>query len=269
MSAAVIVTHTLPAQITALSAELVARRDDLAARADTVRVTTIEELTSAEALFVEIDRFTKQVAADRLTLTRPIDALKAQIIEAERAATLPLESRRTALARIVADFRAKVEAERREAERRAREEAERRAVELRQQQEAERQRQLAAWRAEQEAKRKQAEEEAALFGAAAPAADETPPPPPSVPAPVEAVIVPPSAPSLGRQVVRRQTRTRVVITDREALLAAACAAGGKIAGRLVVQLDEKAIEALVKAGVPVPGATTETYEAIGAAGGRG
>jgi hypothetical protein len=84
------------------------------------------------------------------------------------------------------------------------------------------------------------------------------------------VIEPPAlGPAMPKSAVRTQVRKRTVITDQAALLAAACAGGGKIHGKQVLVIDEKAVDALVRAGAAVPGATTETYEVIGAAGVRG
>jgi chemotaxis protein histidine kinase CheA len=269
VNAAVIVANPLGAQITAISAELVERSSLLCAQADTTQILDLDSLAKAEALFVAVDGFTKQLSQDRLALTRQIDALKKSIMAAEEQATAPLLTRRVTLAKAIAAYRDKLEAERREKERLAREEAERKAAELRRQQEAERKAALEKWEAEQAAARAAAEEEAKLFGTTPAQVNVPPPPAPEAPAPVLAVIDPPSLGAQpGKSPVRTQTRKRTVITDRDLLLAEACKGCGKLHGRLVLLVDEKAVDDLLRAGVPVPGAKTETYQVVGAAGSR-
>lgn len=261
-AAAVTIANPLPAQLVALSAELVARRDELAAIAETLpAITDTDTLAAAEAAFVAVDRFTKQVATDRLVLTRPIDALKAQIIEAERTAVAPLLPLREQVAKAVAAYRAEERRRAEEAARIAREKAEAEARELRRQQEEARRRELE----EYEAKKKAAEEEAALFGTPA---EPVAPPPVQAPAVLAIAIPEPAAPALPKSAVRTSTRRRCVITDPALILAEACKGGGRLFGRVVLTVDEKAVAELVMAGVAVPGAKVEEYQTIGAAGGR-
>jgi hypothetical protein len=168
--------------------------------------------------------------------------------------------------KLTAAFRDKLAAEERERQRIAREKAEREAAELRRQQEEERKVALAKWEAEQAAKRAAADEEAKLFGAAPAPVDSTPPPP-AAPAPVVPVVEDtPSAPALPKAPVQKSTRHRLVIFDRDALVAAACKDGGKLYGRQVLIVDEAAVDALCKAAVDVPGAKREAYTQLGASG---
>lgn len=266
MSAAVIVAHTLPAQLTAISAELIARRDELAAAADTVAITDVPSLLKAEELFKSLDAFSKQVKEDRLVLTRQIDTIADKIRDAEKAAVGPIDSRRTALAKLISAYRDKLAAEERERQRLAREKAEREAAELRRQQEEERKAELAKWEAEQAAKRAAADEEAKLFGTE-PAPVESAPPPLAAPAPVVPVVdAVPAAPALPKSAVQKSTRYWLNIFDRAALIAAACKDNGKLYGRQVLTVDETAVDALLKAAVDVPGAKREAYTSIGASG---
>lgn len=268
MTAPVIVANPFGAQIVALSAELVERSALLCAQADTVRITDPASLAQAESLFVTVDKFCKTVAADRLALTRQIDTLKKAIMGAEEQATTPLLARRVTIAKAIAEFRDKLAAEERERQRLAREQAEREAAELRRQQEEQRKADLAAYEAKKAAAQKQADEEAALFGTPAKPAEVAPPPAP-VPPPVVAVVDQPApGPSLGKSPVRTQNRWRTVIYDRDALFAEAIRGHGMIHGRPVLLIDETAIDRLLHAGCPVPGAKREPYQVVGSAGAR-
>lgn len=252
--------NTLPASLVVLSAELVEQRDSLAIRANMAAITDTESLARAESVFIAIDKFSKQVSESRLAITRQIDALKAQMIAAERSATGLLDPLRDRLAKMVADYRtevarvARIEAERIKAE------AEKQAAEMRAKQEE-------AARAERErmaAVQKIRDDEAALFGEAC------------TPEPVAAVVVPvhipiverpaPAIPELPKSAVRTQTRFSLELFDAEKIIAAACVGGGKIHGRAVLTIDEKAVEALLKAGCPVDGARLIAFTSYGSAG---
>ncbi len=265
MSAAIVPVsfqNTLPASLVVLSAELVEARDSLAIRANMVAITDTESLARAESVFVAINDFSKRVNADRMSITRQIDALKAQLIAAERSATGLLDPLRERLAKMVSDYRAevarlaKIEAERLKAE------GEKQAPERRAKQEE-------AARAERErvgAAQKVRDEEAALFG------DPSTPIEPE-PAPV-AVVVPtvmqsaPVAviPALPKSAVRVQMRHNLEIEDAQKIIAEACKHGGKIHGRAVLLVDEKAIDALLRAGCPVDGARLVAATSYGSAG---
>lgn len=265
MTAAVIVPNPLPAHIVALSDETMAQVAQLTAEAGTIVVTDAGSLEAGNALYRRIKALKDGIATARLEATRPIDTFKASIMAAERTATQPLEDAQGKLGAVLLAVTKRLQAEEAERQRLAREKAEREAAELRRQQEEERQRQLAAWKAEEEAKRKAAEEEAAMFGTAAEPVESAPPPP--APAPVVPVIdAMPVGKPLPKAAVRETVRYKLAITDPAALLAEACKNGGKIHGRLVLTIDEKAVEALLRAATEVPGAKLEKVIAVGASG---
>lgn len=256
---ALVIANPLGPQLPVLSAELIERRDDLvAAAAACAVISSTETLLDAEKTFRAIDAYTKQVHTERLDLTRKIDALKAEIMDAEKQAVRPLTEVRTRLASAIDTYREAVERERREAERRARAEAERIAAE-----EAAKRR--AEAEAQAEAQREAAAEEAALFGASNAPTEPTPPPVVvSVPVQMPAAVV--AAPALPPSAVRKQVRAKLRILDPAAILAEACKHGGSLYGRQVLTIDEKAIEALLKAGVTVTGAELEEVRSLGSSG---
>lgn len=261
---ALIVPNPLPAQIVALSDATMAQVAQLTAEAGTIVVSDAASLEAGNALYRRIKSLKDGIAEARLEATRPIDSFKKQIVEAERTATRPLEDAAEKLGATLLAVTKRLQAEEAERQRLAREKAEREAAELRRQQEEERQKQLAAWKAEEEAKRKAAEEEAAMFGTAAPV-ESTPPPP--APAPVVPVIdAQPVGKPLPKAAVRETVRYKLAITDPAALLAEACRNGGKIHGRPVLLIDEKAVEALLRAATEVPGAKLEKVTGVGASG---
>jgi len=264
---AVIVANSLPAHIVALSDETMAEVALLTAEASTIAVTDAASLETGNGLYRRSKSLKERITAARLEATRPIDAFKAAIMAAERTATKPLEDALSNLGTVLLAVDKRLKAEEAERLRLAREKAEREAAELRRQQEEERQKQLAVWKAEQEAKRKAAEEEAALFGTAPAPVESTPQPP--APAPIVPVVeVKTVAAALPKSAVRETVRHRLVITDRALLIAEACKAGGKIHGRPVLTIDERAVEELLRAATEVPGAKLEAFTRIGAAGGR-
>lgn len=264
-TSAITVANPLPATLVALSGELVAKRDALAQRAAGVRICDAGTLALAETLFVEIDAFTKDVHNGRMEITRKLDALKAQIMDAEASAVDVLKQHRQAVGKAITDYRAEVRRIAEEQAKKAREAAEAEAKRLREE---------AAAKAKAEEERLAAErakraEEAALFGDDAPA----PAPAPVVPiVPVVPVVsVAPSVPAvpdLPKSAVKTQTRKRLVIDNAPMLLAAACKEGGSLYGRQVLTVDEKAVDALLRAGCIVPGARLEEFETI-ASNGRG
>lgn len=253
--------NTLPASLVVLSAELVEQRDSLAIRANMAAITDTESLARAESVFIAIDKFSKQVSESRLAITRQIDALKAQMIAAERSATGLLDPLRDRLAKMVADYRTEVARVARIDAERIKAEAEKQAAEMRAKQEE-------AARVERErlaAVQKIRDDEAALFGEAC------------TPEPVAAVVVVPlhipiverPAPviaELPKSAVRTQTRFSLELFDAEKIIATACAGGGKIHGRAVLTIDERAVEALLKAGCPVDGARLIAFTSYGSAG---
>lgn len=257
--APVIIRHEIPAEIVALSPDVVAEVARLVAAADACDIVDVESLEQAEGLFRSIDQLGKAIAKERLEISRPIEAVKKQLIAAEREATGQLTTRREALGRVALQFRRKLEAERREAERLAREEAERRERERQQRQ-----------REREEAARREAEEraaaEAALFGGAPePEPVVLEPEPEPEPEPAVALPAVPDAPAAMREV----RRTRAEIHDEAALIRAACQSGdGCLYGRRVLAIDKRAVEALAKAGVEVPGVRLVEGKGIAASGRR-
>lgn len=261
---AVIFPNPLPAQLIALTAELVKARDELAGKARAVVITDVDSLGKAEALFVQIDNFTKSAKEGRMVLTRQLDSLKKQLIDTEEQATAPLLTLRQEVASKVLAFREEARRKAEEEAKRRREEAEAAARKQREEEECIRQERLVL-AAEAERVRR---EEAALFGD-----DSTPEPAPIVQATLPAVSFVPVGPvsvepALPRSAVRTTTRTRCIIHDPSKVIAEACKTGGALFGRPVLLIDEKAVGELVKSGCAVPGARMESYEVVGANGGR-
>ncbi len=254
--AAVVITNPLPATFEAVGAEALAQAVALAAQAETLAPATAEELAGANAVFRQVDALTKRITSDRMALTRPIDALLDAIRDAERKATAPLLAAKAALGqRLVACERAIAEAARAAAAK-ARQEAEERALAERRRLEAE---QAAARKlAEEERAKAQAaaDAEAAVFGGEAEQVPDLPPPAPVVVVPVlerpAALAVP-----VVKSAARTTTRQRLHIHDANLVPL-------EIAGRRLLVPDEKAIDALLRAGVAVPGARLVSVESIGA-----
>jgi hypothetical protein len=243
--------NPLPTVICALDPALLDRALALIEQAGCCEPVDVPTLEVANKVFCEIDQLAKDIAAKRMELTRPLDALKRQIIEVERQATDPLAAARQNLGRRVVACQREMERRREEEAAKARAEAERKAAEI---------------RAAQEAERKAAEElreqEAALFGVA------STPEPEQRPDPIVDLLppAPPPAPKAAAMVAKRQTAE---VYDPAALIAEACKDGGRIHGRLVVVVDEAAVLALLKAGCPVPGARLIEVESLRANGRRG
>lgn len=262
MNTSVIVKNSLPAELVAISPEILARALELSATAAALVPTTAAELESANEIFKEIDKLSKSIAAGRLELTRPIDALKSQVIAAERSATAPLDEAKAGLGRRMLHCKSELDRIAAEARRKAQEEAELIAREQRRIAEEERQALIkkqneehAARVAEQQRADEAAKKRAELLGEdhePEPVIVAPPPPPPVV------VVVPevfvPSVPDAPKIAVRATKRQVLEIVNAEELIAEACKNAGKIHGRSVVLIDEKAVEAMLKAGVPIVGA---------------
>jgi hypothetical protein len=267
-AAPVVIRPSLPAEIVVLAPAVLEQIRDLTADAAGMLTDpagyTAEALEQGNAAFRRLDGMRKDIEAGRLALTRPIDTLKAQIIEAERQGTTPLAEAKDALGRRIAACHGELRRRHEEEQRRIREEAERQAAEARRL-EAERQATERKAREEAEAKRREA---AALFGSdeEEPAAEPAPATRPVIPAPAAVMAPPPPPPPSAA--VRVQKRQVLCITDRAALMAAACKDGGALYGRPVLTVDEEAVLALLKAGVAVPGARLDEVEAIAANRGR-
>jgi hypothetical protein len=118
---AITIPNPLPALLVALSAEAVEQVEALTGRVVALApITDAGTMRAADTLLSEVRTLAKQVTAARLVMTRPIDALKKAAMEAERAATQPLEAAEMHLAKLVLTWesaeRARVEEERRQAE---------------------------------------------------------------------------------------------------------------------------------------------------------
>lgn len=245
------VPNTLPPDIVVLSSGLVAQVESLTTQANAITVTDPATLEQAESLFETIRQLNKRIRDDRLELTRPLDALKKQVMDVEKQATGPLEDAQKRLGNAAHAYRQEIKRQAEEAERKRREE------EARLRREADERRR----QAEEEARRK-AEEEAALFGTPVePELVNIPDPEPVKPEPVH---VPAPLPSKSK--IKTKKTEVLVIEDEGALLAAACKEGGKIAGVPVLSIDEKAIKKLMAAGVTVPGCRIDVREGWQASG---
>lgn len=234
ISAAVSIINPLPATIVALSDKILAEANALAERANATVITDESSYAVANVTYRDMNALAKQVEKERKEIKAPVIALGKQIDEAASLALEPLEGERKALgekiARFQAEENAKREAVRRQAEERARQEEER---------------------------LRKAAEEAALMDL--PPGEE----PPVFEAPVKvAVPVAYTPPALAAAVVTRQVQ-RVVIDDLEAI-----PLRGANGVRLWKEPDTKAIEILLKAGVPVPGCKLVTETVVGAKGTR-
>jgi hypothetical protein len=261
----VIISNPLPTELTALTAELVTKRDELINRASQVVIADLASLQIAEDLFRDIKKFTKDVNEGRLVITRQIDDMKKKIMAVEAQATQPLAEKETVLARSIADFRAEIARQEAERLRIAREKAEVEAKALREKAEAEHKEKMRLWNEEQAAKKKIADEEALLFGVDL---SEEPAAAPMPQVVIPEIIIPQAAPVsiLPKSSVKTVTRKVLNIYAVDALIADACKSGGKIHGKQVLLIDEKAVEALLKAGCPVPGARFDEITAVTASG---
>lgn len=255
-AAAVIVRNPLPAEFTAIGAGALEQSRALAVRAAAMTPSTVEDLVAANVLFKEVDGLAKTIAADRMALTRPIDVLKEAIIAAEREACEPLRLAKDALGRRMVACEHKLREERRQAEEKARQEAEERARAERRRLEAERAERQRLAEEERAKAQTVADAEAAVFGEEAAAL-------PPVPAAEPIVFVPtverPAALAapLPKSAAKATARRRLVITDATKIPL-------EIAGKRLLVPDEKAIEALLKAGIDVPGAMLMVVDGISA-----
>jgi hypothetical protein len=90
MSAVTIQTN-IPATLIVLSSELIERIDALVIRSIDMPVTDYASTKPADIALKEMSAMVKEIEAGRKSLTAPLDAIKAQAIEAERMGTLPLQ----------------------------------------------------------------------------------------------------------------------------------------------------------------------------------
>jgi cell division septum initiation protein DivIVA len=272
---AVVVQNTLPAELVAIAPEILARALELSATASALIPTTAAELETANGIFREIDKLSKSIAAGRLELTRPIDALKAQVIAAERSATTPMDEAKAAVGKRMLHCQGELNRIAAEARRKAQEEAEAAAREARRIAEEERQsiikkqqEEHAARVAEQQRADEAAKKRAELLGEDHEPETIIAPPPPPPPVVIVPEVLAPVVPDAPKLAVRATKRQVLEIVNAEELIAEACKNNGKIHGRLVVLVDEKAVEAMLKAGVPMPGARLVEKDGIAGNGSR-
>lgn len=254
----VTVRNTLPAEIVAISPEAIVEVNALVKSASVLKVVDATSLEQANELYRCIDRLAKEIAGNRLDITRPIDSLKKAIISAEEQATSPLLEAKKDLGLRMVRCQNELRKAREEAERVAREEAEKKAAEERARLEAERQVVIAKQKADQEAAEAKAREEAELLGIEAEPVVAPQPPPPVVVVPI---VIEPTVPEAPKAAVRVSTRQKVEECDASLLPIV-------VAGVIVRVPDLKAIEKLLKAGIQVPGYRLTSVEGIGLAGGR-
>lgn len=106
MSAVTIQTN-VPATLIILSDELIERIDGMTIRSCDIAISDYASTKPADILLKEMGALVKEIEAGRKSLTAPLDAIKAQAIEAERFGTLPLTGAIKALqARVAAAINA-------------------------------------------------------------------------------------------------------------------------------------------------------------------
>lgn len=116
----VCVRNTLPQEIVAIDRATLERALTLSEIAGKISVNTAEDLLEADRIYINIDTLNKAICAQRLEITRPIDALKAQVIEAERQATIPLKNAKESLGKKMLACKAELEKRRADSEEEAR-----------------------------------------------------------------------------------------------------------------------------------------------------
>lgn len=108
---AVTIPLSLPTELIVLSAEMIERIDALVHRSMDLPITDFASTKPADQLHKEMRALVKEIEAARKSLTAPLDAIKAQAIEAERMGTQPLAGAIDALGKRIADAIAKHNAE--------------------------------------------------------------------------------------------------------------------------------------------------------------
>ncbi len=256
----VAVRNTLPSEIVAVAPEVMAEAIHLAQIAKDIEVKDAESLEAGNATFTEVRNLLKKIEDRRREITRPIDALKAAIIEAERKATMPLTDAKESLGLKIVTCQRELQRVREEAERIAREEAEKKAAEERARLEAERQAKIKADQEEFERKKKAAEDEAALFGTEA---ERIAPPTEHPPVVVVPEVIPPGVdiPAVPKAAARVTKRAKVEVINLKQI-------PFEVGGVCLWELNEKVALQLLKAGVQIPGLRLAESESIVAAGGR-
>jgi vacuolar-type H+-ATPase subunit H len=259
----IIITNDLKPTLTALSDEALNRATELTTAAlDVVVAPEAKALEAANAIYRALDKHSKDIAAARLELTRPIDALKEKIIAAERQATKPMDEARVSLGKKISAADTEMRRLHEEAMRKAREEADRKAAEERRRQEEERRKIIEQQEAERKAAQEAADAEAALFGTKAEVVSAPEPPPPVVVVPIVETPAELAAAVLPKAAVRTTVRKVLFIEDASKI-------PREMAGVLLLEPNDKAIKKLLEAGVSVPGCRLVDEQRIGSAGSRG
>lgn len=237
---AITVTHTLPAELVAISSEALETRDLLLDRAVAIQkdgAITTETYQEAADTYKAMGSYAKEIETQREKIKAPVLELGRQIDAAAREGLMAVEDQRKKLGTLINTYEAAERARVAEEQRKAREAA------------------LAAERAErlrqEEALRLKAELEA---------------PPGEEPKPVDVEeirvrpVVAAFVPTF-KGVTKATPKQRVNIIDQSLI-------PFQVNGiRLWKEPDLKAIETLLKAGVKIPGAEMTTETTIGAKGG--
>lgn len=87
---AVTIPVSLPATLIVLSADVIERIDGMTLKSSDLIISDYASTKPADQLLKEMGAMVKEIEATRKSLTAPLDAIKAQAIEAERMGTLPL-----------------------------------------------------------------------------------------------------------------------------------------------------------------------------------
>lgn len=87
---AITIPVNLPSSLIVLSSELIERIDGMTIRSCDIAISDYASTKPADILLKEMGALVKEIEATRKSLTAPLDAIKAQAIEAERMGTLPL-----------------------------------------------------------------------------------------------------------------------------------------------------------------------------------
>ena len=216
---AIFIPNPLPARILALDSTILEHSAKLVSRAQLIgTITNGDEFRDAEIVYSQITALAKEVDQERLELKRPIINLGKQLDEVAGEALAPLVIQRTGLrTKIDAWITAENDRRRKEAE------------------ECQ-----ARMRAEQAERQRLADEARRQAAAAAPAED--------APMPGEEPTAPPHeplatvAPVLLKSSVLKKTNRKVLVIDDASLIP-----------RELMDPNEKKIDALLRAGIPVPG----------------
>lgn len=88
---AVAIPINLPSSLIVLSSELIEQIDGMTILSSDLTITDYASTKPADILLKQMGALVKEIEAGRKSLTAPLDAIKAQAIEAEKMGTLPLQ----------------------------------------------------------------------------------------------------------------------------------------------------------------------------------